>query len=349
MQKVMIGSRGLGAGEPCLIIAEAGSNHDGRLEQALALIDCAAECGADAVKFQTFTADGLVAPTDHPIARLTDSFGQFGATVHAMFQKLEMPVDWLPQLWEHAARQGIMFLSTPFDERGVDILNDLGVCAFKIASFEMIHLPLLRYAARTNKPLIVSTGMGDLADIEDALDTIYAENNQQVVLLHCGINYPAQFNEINLAAMDTMRQAFQVPVGYSDHTVGLTVPVAAVARGANVIEKHFTLDHSLHGPDHHFALDPRELKQMVKAVRDAEAAIGSPIKTKAPTETLHYQRGRRSVFAVVDIPVGTTISADMLAVLRPGVGLAPKFLDVVIGRAARAHIRAFQPITWDLI
>src|SRR3990172_5267923 len=263
MEKVIVGSRAVGIGEPCFIIAEAGSNHNGKLENALALIDCAAECGADAVKFQTFTVDRLVAPTNHPIARLTDNFGQFGVTVYEMFQKLELPLDWLPRLREHAERQGLIFLSTPFDERSVDILEELGVSAFKIASFEMVHLPLLRHVARKGKPVIVSTGMGNLGDIEDVLATVYAEGNHQVVLLHCGINYPAPFEEINLAAMDTMRQAFQVPVGYSDHSLGLTAPIAAVARGANVIEKHFTVDRSLPGPDHSFALSPEELKQMV--------------------------------------------------------------------------------------
>jgi pseudaminic acid synthase len=344
---VTIGTRPLGPGHPCFIIAEAGSNHDGSFEQAVALVDCAADCGADAVKFQTFTADRLVAQTRHPIARLTDQFGQFGATVYEMFHKAEMPPVWLPELRARAESRGIIFLSTPFDEQSADVLEGVGVPAFKVASYEIVHLPLLRHLARKQKPMILSTGMADLAEIDEALSVIRAEGNEQIVLLHCAIGYPAAPEDVHLAAMDTIRKTFGLPVGFSDHTLGIAVPVAAVARGASVIEKHFTLDAKRQGPDHGFAAEPQTLNDMVRSIRDVERAIGSPEKRHQPSEELHYRRGRRSVFAAVDIAEGTLITPEMLSVLRPGIGLKPKYLDQVVGRRAKRRIQAFDPISWD--
>ena len=342
-----MGDRRIGPGEPCFVIAEAGTNHNGKIETAKALIDCAADAGSDCVKFQTFRADALVAPTDHPIATLTDSFGRFGATVHEMFLKAEMPLEWLPELIAHSKKRGILFLSTPFDEESADVLNGLGLPAFKIASYEIVHLPLLRHVARMGKPMLLSTGMASLGEVEEALAAVAAEGNDQIALFHCPIGYPVAFEDVHLAEMDTLRQAFGVPVGLSDHTLGISAPLAAVARGADLIEKHFTLDSSQHGPDHDFAADPAVLSAMNRGIREVNKAIGDPRKMRQPSEELHYRRGRRSVFATVDIADGQPITADMLAVLRPGVGLAPKFLELVVGRPARRAIKAFAPITWD--
>ncbi|MBI4354992.1 MAG: N-acetylneuraminate synthase family protein [Candidatus Omnitrophica bacterium] len=346
-QQLTIGKRPIGPGQPCFIIAEAGSNHNGQLDTALALIDSAAECGADAVKFQTFNVDQLVAPTRHPIARLSDQFGQFGQTVYDMFQKVQMPLEWLPQLYERATSRGLIFLSTPFDEASVDHLEQLGVPGFKVASYEIVHLPLLRYIASKQKPILLSTGMADLGEIEEALKVIHAEGNDQVALLHCAIGYPAAPEHVHLAAMETLRQAFGLPVGFSDHTLGIAVPLAAVARGASVIEKHFTLDARAQGPDHSFAAEPEILAQMIQGIREVERAIGSPEKRCQPSEELHYHRGRRAIFAAVDIPEGMLIAPEMLAILRPGVGLKPKFFDVLVGRRAKRAIRAFDPVSWD--
>lgn len=346
IQKVTIGRSNIGIGEPCFTIAEAGSNHDRKLEQAKRLIDVAVAARADAVKFQSSTAEKIAARTKEDLAQIDFSGAR---SLFELYRKVELPREWQSELSVYCRERGIVFLSTPFDEEAVDQLNELGVEAFKIASFELVHLPLLRYVARKSKPIILSTGMSNLGEIEDALQTIYAEGNEQVIVLHCAINYPARFENVNLAAMDTMRQAFQVPVGYSDHTAGWTVPVAAVARGANVIEKHFTTDRGLHGPDHAFALAPLELGQMVRAIRETEAALGSPVKHRTATEETHYRRGRRSLFAKVDIPAGTVIRAEMLAVLRPGTDLHPKYLEMVVGRAARRTIQADEPITWELI
>lgn len=343
---IKIGNKVIGKDNPCFIIAEAGSNHDGKLEQAKKLIDVAVSAGADAVKFQSFKADKIAAKTKDDIVKI-DIAG--AKTLFDLYKNLELPQEWLEELIEYAEEQGIIFLSTPFDEESADILDEIGVPAFKIASFELVHLPLLRHVARKNKPIILSTGMANLGEIEEAINVILSEGNNKIILLHCGIGYPLPMEAVNLAAMETLRQTFSCPVGYSDHTMGITIPIAAVSRGANVIEKHFTINRNLPGPDHSFALEPDELKAMVQAIRDVEKAIGSPRKEVLENELIHYRRGRRSIFAKVKIPKGTKITEDMLAILRPGIGLKPKYLEIVIGREAKVDIEAQEPITWDKI
>jgi sialic acid synthase SpsE len=344
---VRIGDRRVGPGEPPYVIAEAGSNHNRDFGTARALIDAAAEAGADAVKFQTFTADALVARTSDPIATLHDEFGKYGRTVHDMFAAVEMPLEWLPTLRDHAAARGITFLSTPFDEHSADVLGGLDMPAYKIASYEIVHLPLIRHVARKGKPVLISTGMASIGEIEEAVAAVRAEGNDQVAIFHCPIGYPVAAGHVNLAVIDTLRRVFDVPVGLSDHTRGVAVPIAAVARGANLIEKHYTLDASQPGPDHGFAIEPHELAALVQGCRDAFAAIGDSRKACLPSEQLHYVRGRRSLFAAVPIAEGTVITGAMLSVLRPGTGLAPKFLGAIVGRRARRAIAAFDPIRWD--
>jgi N-acetylneuraminate synthase/N,N'-diacetyllegionaminate synthase len=270
-----------------------------------------------------------------------------GATsLHELYRRCELPREWLPELKAHAESAGLVFLCTAFDEDTADALDALGLCAFKIASYEMSHLPLLRCVARKGKPILLSTGTAYLGEVDEAIQTIYAEDNRQVILLHCTASYPARAESANLAAMVSMARAFDVPVGYSDHTIGTTVPIAAATLGAACLEKHFTLDRALPGPDHSFALEADELAFMVRAVRDAEAALGSPVKAPVPDEMEHRTRGRRSIFARTDITRGTTITADMLQILRPGIGLAPRMFEVVIGRTASRDIHASDPITW---
>jgi sialic acid synthase SpsE len=346
MRTIDVAGRKIGPGQPCFVIAEAGSNHDRDLGRAKELIDVAADAGADAVKFQSYRADAIAARTTDPIATL-EAGGT--TTLHELYARTEMPADWLPILQAHAADAGVLFLSTPFDPHAVDELDALGVPLMKIASFELVDLPLLRHAARTGRPMVLSTGMATLGEIEEALAAVRGEGQEDIVLLHCGINYPAPFSSVNLAAMRTMAAAFGLPVGYSDHTLGSTVPVAAVALGANVIEKHFTISNDLSGPDHSFALEPDGLRAMVRAVRDAEAAIGSPIKGPAPDEAVHLRRGRRSLFAARAIAEGEVLALDMIAVLRPGIGVAPKHLENLIGRRTRRAIDAQEPITWDAL
>ena len=346
---VRIGQRLVGPGEPPYVIAEAGSNHNRDIGVARALIDAAAGAGADAVKFQTFTADALVARTSDPIVTLKDEFGKFGRTVHEMFAAAEMPIEWLPRLRDYSEQKGITFLSTPFDERSADLLEQLDMPAYKIASYEVVHLPLIRHVARKGKPVLISTGMASIGEIEEALAAVRAEGNDQLAIFHCPIGYPVPPEHVNLAVIDTLRQTFGIPVGLSDHTRGVAIPIAAVARGADMIEKHYTLDRSQRGPDHGFAIEPDELKALVEGCRSAFTAIGDPQKVCLPSEELHYVRGRRSLFAAVPIAEGTTITEDMLAILRPGIGLAPKYRDAIVGRRARRNLAAFDPIRWDAV
>jgi len=349
MKKIKIGNRLVGEGEPCFIIAEAGSNHDGKLEQAKQLIDIAADAGADAVKFQTYTAEKMYSKKTPTMKYLKkDKLVKKDETVWDLIKKIEMPREWHKLLADYCKGKGIIFLSTPFDLRAVDELDEF-VLAYKIASFEITHLPLLEYVAKKGKPIILSTGMADLSDIELALDTIYKQSNEDVILLHCAINYPVKYEDLNLRAMQTMRQAFQLPVGFSDHTLGITSDIAAVALGACVVEKHFTLSRKLKGPDHPFALEPDELKNMVQAIRDTEASLGSPIKKHTKAEEEVYRLGRRSLVAACNIPKAMKITREMLDVKRPGYGIHPKMINAVIGRVAKVHIEEDDILTWEMI
>lgn len=350
MKKIKLGGRCIGEGEPCFIIAEAGSNHDGELEQAKQLIDIAMEAGADAVKFQTYSAEKLYSRKTPTMKYLKkDKLIKKDESVWDLIKKIEMPREWHKPLADYCKEKGIIFLSTPFDLQAVDELEEVGMAAYKIASFEIVHLPLLEYAAKKGKPMIISTGMANLSDIQDALDTIYAAENHQVIVLHCGINYPLAFKDVNLRAMITIREAFQVPVGYSDHTLGITVPIAAVTLGASVVEKHFTISRKLKGPDHLFALEPDELKAMIKGIREAEVSMGSPIKKHTKSEEEMYRLGRRSIIAATNIPKGTTIKRKMLGIKRPGYGISPKFVNIVVGRKTKVDIKEDDIVIWEMI
>ena len=347
MRTVALGERLVGDEQPVYVIAEAGSNHDRDLSQARRLIDVAAAAGADAVKFQTFRAEDIVA--DVPTrARYLDGILPPDTTMLELFRALELPREWHAELRDHAVARGIDFLSTPFDPHAVDLLDALDVKALKIASYELWHLPLLRYAARTGRPLICSTGMADMRDVQDALDAIRGEGNEQVILLHCVVNYPPPFAELNLRAIQTLRRAFDLPVGYSDHTPGWTAPVAAVALGACVIEKHFTTSRDRPGPDHRFALEPDELAQMIRAIRDTESALGTGVKRMAPAETDLYRTARRSLFAARHIAAGEIVREADVAVLRPGTGLEVRELPAVIGRTAVRDIERHEPLSWEM-
>lgn len=350
MKKIKVGDRWIGEGKPCFIIAEAGSNHNGKLEQAKQLIDIAVEASADAVKFQTYSAEKLYSRKTPTMKYLKkNKLIKKDESVWDLIKKIEMPREWHKPLADYCKDKKIIFLSTPFDLEAVDELEQVGMAAYKIASFEITHLPLLEYVAKKGKPTIISTGMADLSDIQDALDTIYAAGNRQVVMLHCGINYPLAFKDVNLRAMITVREAFQVPVGYSDHTLGITVPIAAVTLGASVIEKHFTISRKLKGPDHPFALEPAELKAMVRSVREAEVSMGSSIKKRTKSEEEMYRLGRRSIIAATNIPEGTIIKQEMLEIKRPGYGISPKFVNIVVGRKTKVDIKEDDVVTWEMI
>lgn len=350
LKKVKIGDRLVGDGEKCLIIAEAGSNHDRKFEQALKLIDIAVEAKADAVKFQTYSAEKLYSKKTPTMSYLKkDNLTKKRESVYDLIKRIEIPREWHKDLFDYCEEKGVIFLSTPFDLKAVDELDEVGIKAYKISSFEITHLPLLEYVAKMGKPIILSTGMADLSDIETALEVFYKNNNDNIILLHCAINYPPKYEDLNLRAMETMRQAFQLPVGFSDHTLGITSDIAAVALGACVIEKHYTLDRGLPGPDHPFALEPDELKSMVKAIRDTESALGSSIKKHTEAEEEMYKLGRRGLVAACNIPKGTVIIREMLEVKRPGYGIHPKMIDIVVGRTAKINIEEDDILTWEMI
>ena len=342
-----VGNRKIGDGEPCYTIAEAGSNHDRDLKKALALVDAAAAAGCDAVKFQTFTGEDIAAGPGTKFTKLPAEFHRWGTELQELYRTCSLPKEYHKPIADRAREKGITFFSSPFSEWAVDFLVDIGVPAIKIASFELVHLPLIRHAASTGLPLIISTGLGGLGDIERALQAASQGGAKNVALLHCGSNYPLSISGANLSAMDTIRKAFQVPVGYSDHTLGLAVPTAAATLGASLIEKHFTLDRRGDGPDHPFAIEPGELRAMVSQIKEAQAAIGSSRKRRMPEEELNARRGRRSLVAARDIRQGEYFSLEMVKIVRPGEGLEPFLLDVLLGAPIVRNISVESPLTWN--
>jgi sialic acid synthase SpsE len=341
-----IAGRPVGGGSPCYVIAEAGANHNRDLGVAKQLIDVAADAGADAVKFQTYTGADLYSSKTPRFEYLDDE-----RSPAELLDAIALPREWQPDLAEHAAGRGIAFFSSPFDSAAVDGLRELGVPAMKIASFELVDLPLIRHAAAAGVPVILSTGMATYSEVEDALGAVAEAGNGRAALLRCASVYPAPAEIMNLRAMATLRAAFGVPVGLSDHTTGIAVATGAAALGAELVEKHFTLDRTMEGPDHPFALEPDELKAMVAAIREVEAALGSG-RLEGPSELEAkemYANARRSVIAARDIPAGTEITAEMLTVKRPGFGVAPKHLELLVGRRARVDIEADDVITWEMV
>jgi N,N'-diacetyllegionaminate synthase len=342
-----IAGRRLGPGEPAYVIAEAGANHNRDMGLARELIDVAADSGADAVKFQTYTGAGLYSTKTPRFAYL----GEEQRTPQQLLDDIALPREWQPELADYARSRAIEFFSSPFDHEAVDSLRELGVPAMKIASFEIVDLPLIRHAAAAGVPVIVSTGMATYGEVEDALGAVAEAGNREVALLRCASVYPSPPEIMNLKAMATMREAFGVPVGLSDHTTGISVAAGAAALGAELVEKHFTLSREMEGPDHPFALEPADLKAMVAAIREVEAALGKG-RLDGPSEAERvemYENARSSVIAARDIPAGSTIDADMLTVKRPGTGIAPKHLGVLVGRTARVDIEFDTPVTWEMV
>lgn len=339
--------RRVGPREPIYVIAEAGSNHNRDLETALRLIDVAADAGADAVKFQTYTAEGLYSRYTPTMSYLNEE-GLLDPeeSVWDLIKRIEMPWEWHGILAERSAKKGIDFLSTPFEEAAVRQLEEVGVPAYKIASYEITHLPLIRICAATGKPLIISTGMASLGDIEAALDVAAEAGARQILLMHCAVNYPPRFEDLNLRAIQTLDSAFGIPVGWSDHTLGHTADVVAVALGACAIEKHFTLSRNQEGPDHSFALEPDELRAMVTALREAERSLGSKVKRATDAEQELFELGRRSVVAARDLEAGAVLKAEDLAVKRPGIGIEPRLLPLLVGREIARSLQQDEILQW---
>lgn len=337
MAVIEVGSYRVGTDAPCFIIAEAGVNHNGDLKLAKKLIDAARKAGANAVKFQTFRAEKLVS-TSAPKAAYQQRTTDAAESQLAMIKALELSEEAHRELLEYCQQQGILFLSSPFDESTADFLEQLGVPAFKVPSGEITNLPFLNHLARKGKPIILSTGMSTIGEVEAAVQVIQAAGNPEIALLHCVSNYPAAAKDINLRAMQTMQQAFSLPVGYSDHVPENEIAFAAVAMGACVVEKHFTLDRKLPGPDHQASSEPKELANLVRGIRNVEAALGDGRKRPAASELDTANVARKSLVAAREIQPGEIIDSQMLAVKRPGTGLQPVFLPQLIGRKARVKI-----------
>lgn len=345
---VQIGSRTVGPGHPCYVIAEAGVNHGGDPDLAFRLVDAAAAAGADAVKFQTFKADRVASPQAAKAAYQRRATPPDEAQLD-MLRRLELPFEVFAELDAYCRRLGIQFLSTPFDEESAAFLAQLGIPAFKVASGEITNLPFLRRLAGYGRPLIISTGMAGLGEVEAAVAAVTEAGCRQLVLLHCVSSYPADPSDVNLRALDTLRAAFGVPVGYSDHTLGTEIALAAVARGACVLEKHFTLDRDLPGPDHAASLEPGQLRDLVAAVRRVEAALGDGRKRPAASEVDTAVAARRSIVALRSIGRGQVLEEDMVDFRRPGNGLPPAMLPHVLGRRARRDIPAGTLLTLDML
>jgi N,N'-diacetyllegionaminate synthase len=330
--KVLIGNRWVGLDEPTFVIAEIGSNHNRNLELAKRHIEAAAQAGADAVKFQLYKASDLYA---------------MDSSVYEMVKATELPPDWLFELKDFSNKQGLLFFASAFSEETIDLLAEVDIPAYKCASSETVKLDLLKYMASKKKPVLISTGMCDLADIFEAIQVVCSEDNTDIILMQCTSLYPTEPTHVHLRTMDTMRAAFQCPVGFSDHTLDIIIPVAAVARGASVVEKHMTLDRNLPGPDHSYALEPIEFKRMVDAIRATEQALGTSVKTMLPEEGKYARRD--SLRAARDIEAGETLTSPIMNSQRPGDGIRPRYISAVSGCKTKNRIRKGEAINWDCI
>jgi N-acetylneuraminate synthase/N,N'-diacetyllegionaminate synthase len=348
MEKINIAGHNIGPGQPCYIVAEAGVNHNGDLRTALQLIEAAAQAGANAVKFQTFKAERVIT-SSAPKANYQKVTTDATETQLDMLRKLELQSSDYRDLQKYAIEKDITFLSTPYSVDDAQFLLELGVPAFKLASIDIVNFPLLRTIASWRRPVILSSGMATLGEIEQGLDAVRTMGNQEIILLQCTTNYPIQDSEVNLCVMQTLHRAFDVVVGFSDHTIGWEIPLAAVALGAAVVEKHFTLDRSAPGPDHAASLVPTEFAQMVRGIRRVEEALGSPRKMLSPSEMENRKSMRRSLVARVPIPAGAVITEDMLALKRPGTGFGADAMHLFVEQRARVQIETDTLLTLDMV
>ena len=344
---IEIAGRPIGPGYRPFVICELSGNHNGDLDRALAMIDAAAATGCDAIKIQTYTADTITMDVDRPEFRIHGGLWD-GRSLHELYQEAQTPYEWHPALFERARARGVILFSSPFDETAVDLLAGLDAPAYKIASFEAVDLPLIAYAARHGKPLIISTGMANLAEIEAARDTALSAGAGGVILLHCVSSYPASFADANLRTIPDMAARFGCPIGLSDHTPGTAAAVAAVALGACVIEKHFTLARADGGPDAAFSLEPVEFQALVSDARSAWESLGQAQYDLLGSERANAQF-RRSIYVAADVKAGAAITASDVRSIRPGLGLAPEHRDAVIGRVAARDLKRGEPMSWDML
>lgn len=344
-----INNRPIGPTHPCYIIAEMSANHGQNFDRAIRLIEAAKKAGADAVKLQTYTPDTLTIRCESGPFRIGGGTLWDGQTLHDLYQKAFMPWEWQPRLMEAARQIGIELFSTPFDPTAVDFLESMGVSVQKIASFELVDLPLIEKVARTGKPLIMSTGMASIREIDEAMTTARNAGAVQIALLKCTSAYPAPAVEMNLLTIPHLRDLYRTPVGLSDHTPGSTVAIAATVLGASIIEKHFTLSRSVPGPDSAFSMEPPELKAMVTDIRTAEQALGIPCYGPSGAEERKSLAFRRSLFVVKPIKAGEVFSHENIRSIRPSHGLPPRHLAHVIGKTALKDLDTGTPLAWHLI
>jgi pseudaminic acid synthase len=343
--EIEIAGRRIGADHPPYVICELSGNHNGSLPRALEMIDAAAATGCDAIKIQTYTADTITLDVDRPEFRIVGGLWD-GRSLHDLYQEAQTPYEWHPALFARAAERGVTLFSSPFDETAVDLLAGLGAPAYKIASFEAVDLPLIRYAARQGKPLIISTGMANLAEIEAARTAALEAGAAGVVLLHCVSSYPADLCDANVRTVADMATRFDSPIGLSDHTHGTAASVAAV--GASVIEKHFTLARSDGGPDAAFSLEPAEFATLVRDTRDAWTALGRVHYDLLGSEKANRQF-RRSLYVAAEVKAGEVLTRANVRSVRPGNGLPPAELEAVLGRSAARDLSRGEPLAWDML
>lgn len=346
--EVSIGSWIIGPNRPCFIIAEAGVNHNGSREMAFRLVDAAVRAQANAVKFQTFVSEQVISAAAPKAAYQRETTGSEESQLE-MVKKLEFPPEIFGEIQNYCKAAGILFLSTPFEESSADVLESLDVPAFKIPSGEITNFPFLEHVARKGRPMIVSTGMSDLEEVRAAVDVIRNCSDSELILLHCVSSYPANPARVNLRSLNTLAQEFSVPVGFSDHTLGIEVALAAAALGATVIEKHLTLDKTLAGPDHRASLEPNEFAAMVRGIRVVESALGDGRKCPTPEELDTAAVARKSLVSTRALASGTILTEDAVAIRRPGTGLAPSLRSRLIGRQLNRDVAAGEVFEWEMI
>ncbi len=344
---VKIAERCVGQGNPCYVIAEIGSNFDGSLDRAKHLIDLSVEVGANCAKFQSFLPEKIIAKK--AFEEKVSFQANWDKSVWQIYGEASFPRKWHEELATYCKDKGIDFSSSPYDKSAVDLLVSLDVPFIKIGSGEITNLAFLQYVAQTMKSIILGTGASTLAEVAEAVDAIRSTGNNQLILLQCVTNYPSHFEHANIRAMKTMEHTFQCPVGYSDHTPGSIVPLVSVALGGCVIEKHFTSDKSRTGPDHPFAMDVNDMREMIQSIRISENALGSPLKILYEEERETVVIQRRSLFTTCPIGKGTRLEPDMMEALRPAVGILPKYAPLIIGKKVQRDLQEGEPITWDSV
>lgn len=343
-----INNKRIGDSNSAFIVAELSANHNQNFDNAVKLIKEAKKAGADAVKLQTYTPDTITINCDNEFFQIKQGTIWDGRILYDLYKEAYTPWEWQPKLKEIAENEGLICFSSPFDKTAVDFLEKMNVPAYKIASFEITDIPLIEYIASKGKPVIISTGIATLGDIEEAINACIRMNNKQIALLKCTSEYPSPLNEVNLKTIPNMIETFKTIVGLSDHTSGISVPVAAVALGAKIIEKHFTLSRSMGGPDAAFSLEPEEFSQMVRSVREVEKALGD-VSYELSDKSMKSREFSRSLFVVKDVKEGEIFTEENVRSIRPGFGLHPKYYNYILGKKAAKDIDKGTPLNWDLI